>query len=688
MSRLERPAAGYVLGLTLHVALVLVVLGEIVFLASRHRVRLDLTAEKLFTLTDSTRRVLDRLEDRLLIEAYFSPDSQLSSTRREMRQTLKGVLDEFVQNSRGRVVVQYLDPQSDNDLREKATRLGITPQTIGDRGEGTLEYKELWQGLRLRYGGDKQKVIPQLPEAQQYPYIYEAILTPVIKALTVKDKPKIGFAAWPSEAPVSYGGPREPGKDFRQIREIDVVKDRYQLVPLTMEQGALVPDDIGTVLLFRPKNLTDRQKYVLDQFVMRGGQLVVFADTDDFSIGQNRDFDRRVLSYDAPGSTLKFQDQLAAYGVEVRSEVLLDAHQEAREPFAVPVMVGGGMMQAMQQLFYPYWFHALPVTWADRAEELAKGADGSVDEALVAQYKAAFQPGVDMELAKNLGNPGMFWPCPVGPAPVMPDGVTTKVLLRTSPRALATEPAQHLNPLGKSRDPRQRGVDYNAFVEGLQTRLRSEPAQQFGLMAVAEGTFRSVFAGKEVPLTPEAERKKKEQEAAVKDPLANDVGDPLKPDEAKPERIGPELEAKPPEPPAPEEPPALTEARAGARVVVIGDSDFVRDDLAVGEYARIGGPISRGGPLFFVNLLDWLAQDQDLFELRNKQAGDRTLRFLSDAESSSTNVRDLEDVVGKRQTVVRTANVVVPPVLLLAFGALVMIRRRGQKREFLARVGE
>ena len=42
-------------------------------------------------------------------------------------------------------------------------------------------------------------------------------------------------------------------------------------------ESLLVPDDVGTLFLFRPNALTDRDKYVLDQFVVRGGTLVVFA---------------------------------------------------------------------------------------------------------------------------------------------------------------------------------------------------------------------------------------------------------------------------------------------------------------------------------------------------------------------------------------------------------------------------
>ena len=67
-----RPARcrGDVLPTTLHIVLLLAVLGQIVYLGSRHRLRFDTTADDLYSLTDSTRTIIGGLEKRLVIEAY------------------------------------------------------------------------------------------------------------------------------------------------------------------------------------------------------------------------------------------------------------------------------------------------------------------------------------------------------------------------------------------------------------------------------------------------------------------------------------------------------------------------------------------------------------------------------------------------------------------------------------------
>ena len=74
---------GEALNVTVHVGLLLLVLGQIVFLASRYRLRFDTTADDLYSLTDSTRQIVGGLDRRLVIEAYESPKSELPSQLRD-----------------------------------------------------------------------------------------------------------------------------------------------------------------------------------------------------------------------------------------------------------------------------------------------------------------------------------------------------------------------------------------------------------------------------------------------------------------------------------------------------------------------------------------------------------------------------------------------------------------------------
>lgn len=819
MNRLQNPVrsqSGYALSAALRVILLLVVVGEVVYLARQHRVRFDFTSDKEYTLTDSTREVLKGLEDRLLIEAYFTDDDKLPLVARPYRSALTSFLDEYQQMSDGRIVLRYYDPQEDEAIKQKAERLGMQPQQLPNVSrDESFSVQMVWQGLRLRYGSDKQKVIPFMGFAE-VPFQYEAALTPVVKDLTVKTKPKVGFLAFGTEgqqmSPYMQQQQQSEGpKRFDRVKE--AVKGRFDVVDLDLSEGKLVPDDVKTVVLIRPKNLTDRQKYALDQFVMKGGKLLCFVDTNEYEIGQRRSFMGRDIQFDASDAKLKFVDQLGHYGAKVENKVVGDFVQGAQEPFVLVAQSYGGFPQIVP-LQYPYFFHALDRDWSEAAEAVAEnfgGANGGTAE-LVENYRKTFKPGIAKDhvvlgaiAARNGQGPGMYWPCPVGLTDELPQGVEGRVLMRTSPLAIVEPPPPALDPMGTDRDPNVRLRNARTFANKLVQRLHSDPRQQVPLMVSLSGKFRSFFAGKDIPpakppqvaqapsvagidpldaplgtvtpttevATPPADAgttpkeasgdgakagapkdaepkalepkgneqsgddkggeakpepgKQAEQPDKTEPPKGDDKGGPRavldawmqepattgqdpeqphaqqpadqpaaadreaagaqggepKQEPAKPELMGPQMPPAAAAPEAPKDPEPIFEG-AEAMVVVVGDSDMIRDDLVSMEYDRSGGPISQLGATFFVSMLDWLSEDQDLLALRTKQPMDRRLSFAAAGPfgAAPTNPDELE----QRAEWMRAVNIGGPVVALLAIGIVVWLRRRAQKQSFIAAV--
>jgi len=725
-------SAGFVHEAVVRIVLVVLIAGQLVFLGSRYHARLDLTGDRLFTLTDSTKRVIQGLDDRLLIECYFSPESKLSTAYQERRRALNNFLDELVQMSDGKVVLQRFDPQDDQMVKEKAERLGIQGITIGDRGDASFSYKELWQGLRMMYGADRQDVIPFVSfhgQSLSPTAMWEAEFTPKIKALTVEQKTKIGVLAFATEAGQRspYGGPPPTqAKGFTQLSE--VVKGSYELENVTLNEGALVPEDIGTLMLIRPKRLTDRQMYALDQFLMRGGNLVVFADTAEVEIGQQRTFRTRKVTYNAPDASLKFLDQLAHYGAKVENKIVVEGLPDARSTEAFAIMrqtAFGNLPQRLEP--YPYWFHALPLDYADYADQFARqsAADGDVGD-LTARYRELFKPGVDIEntlfKAANRG-PGMFWACPVDLKGQLPEGVAGEVLLRTSPLAYAEEPPPDVNPLGMDPHPNARLAAFRTFQTRIATRMNSEPRQQLGLMVHLKGSFGSFFDGKEIPprkkpqaapppTTPDPlsgpiveSPVTKEPPAATETPKEEPKEEPKKSGETPKkegdgadggaavtqEPQGQEPQATVAPPPAGEQdaekeqdPDPIMQAPEHAQLIVIGDSDFVRDDLITGEY-RQTGPVSAFGPVFFQNLVDWMAEDQDLLELRNKTSPDRRLRFATPELDQDPAV--FAEQIKARGRLLGYLNVGLPVIAIIVIWVLASLRRRSRKQSFLSSMG-
>lgn len=694
-----------------HFVLLLLVLGQIVYLASRHRIRFDTTSDDQYSLTDSTTRIVGGLDKRLLIEAYLSPKADLPSSLRDSRTVLDNFLDELVQVGRGKVAVQRFNPLDDKVIQDKCTRVGIKPIDARQSTTNALEVKRHWQGLRFVYGGGRQKVLEQM--APRTTFEAEALVTPAIKEVVTETRKKLGYMEWPAEPPPGQQG--QQGIGWNVVRSFDLIAKRYEFQNVKDAEGALVPEDLDTLLLFRPKELTDRQKYVVDQFLMRGGNLVVFAECAEYGVAPRRQFQRIALLADAKDSQWKWQDQLLHYGVELSGKLVGDVMPDAwrvnpmagHEYLGRPTQMGF----AQQLQWYPYFFHPVHHDWKTAAEQLAS-LGGRKDPALAQHYAETLRPGIDsdeflFQAWKRINRgPGLYWPTAVdlrrkNTVPDLPPGVDGRVLLWSSPRTLVEEPPQSLDPLG-SGDPMQQNATYNGFVQKLKQRIDSETPRQAGLMLVLHGAFPSFFAGKDRPKKPaeiaEAEAKKKAAEAeaqakkdaedgaaadpAKQDPVAATVADPPKP-------IGPEPKAEPAADGGSQaaEPEQLTSARAPGRIVVVGDSDFVRDDFVRRDYLQLGGPVSVYGGNFFLLLVDWLSQDSDLVALQSRGPIDRKLELVKAQLDRAEDPRDVERRLEQKRTSLVWLNIVLPCFLLLSAGLLVWVVRNAQKRQFLESIG-
>lgn len=690
-------ARGAAPALVLHVLLLLAVLAQVVYLASRHRARVDLTSDGLWSTTSSTRDLLRRLDKRLVVEAYFSPKEKLPVAVRETRAWADSFLDELVQLGGGNVVVQRFDPNADKAVKDKATRVGVKPLELRSQSSTSLSVDVHWQGLRFVYGGDKNKVVPQFAPTSSF--LAEAVITPAIKEVMTSQKRRIGYMEWPATNPQgAQAGPL----GWNMLRTLDGIAKRYEFQNLKDEDGALLPDDLQTLFLFRPKDLTDRQKYVLDQFVVKGGTLVAFVDAAEYLIGPQRTMTKVPLALDAAGSAQKLTDQLLHYGIDWKPRLVADLMPAANQPrdlvqgrfeyFAVPQLTPFG--QQLSPIEYPYFFHPVAIDWKDAANDLAKDAKGQVDKELADQYRKLFVPGMPSEefvfqaWKQQKRGPGFYWPTWVGVrtkaggAPDLPPDVDGRVLLWSSPAALVEDPPQALNPIGFG-DGQQRVDAYQKFAAKLRERLAAEPRQQAPLMAEVRGRFSSFFAGRERPMRPseikEAEARKAEAEAKKADGATKPEDGATPPADKPAESDAAAIAA---------EAPAVERGDRPGRIVVVGDADFLRDDVVRGDHAQAGGPVSgRSAAPFFAQMLDWLAEDKDLVALQSKVATDRSLKLLEETRDPNADPRLHEQALRRKTTWLRTLNVVLPGALLAALGLCVYFVRRAQKRTFLSSIG-
>jgi gliding-associated putative ABC transporter substrate-binding component GldG len=119
--------------------------------------RFDLTAEKRYTLSESTKKLIKNLDDVLYLKIYLQGDFNPSFTR--LKNETKELLDEYVSYSEGNIVYEFINPL-DNPSKEETEKLekqiytkGIMPEQIIDKSSQKTSETLIWPGAIVSYKG-------------------------------------------------------------------------------------------------------------------------------------------------------------------------------------------------------------------------------------------------------------------------------------------------------------------------------------------------------------------------------------------------------------------------------------------------------------------------------------------------------------------------------------------------------
>jgi ABC-type uncharacterized transport system involved in gliding motility auxiliary subunit len=252
----------------------LVVLGILIalnVLFSGVRLRKDLTAERLYTLSPGTVDMLKSLERPVTLKFYFTRSNpNVPAPLKSYIQRTLDFLREMSSRSGGHLVLEIWDPQPDSEAEEWAQRYGLALQSTG--GLGALP--DLYLGL-VAVSGTKEAVIPFLdPTAEPQ---MEYLVARLVQEVTRSQRPRIGIM---SGLPV-LAEPSSPFLPASQRKQdwlfVTELKKQYEIVPVPKDTEE-IPAGIDTLLLIHPKEIGDRALYAVDQFVLKGGRLLAFVD--------------------------------------------------------------------------------------------------------------------------------------------------------------------------------------------------------------------------------------------------------------------------------------------------------------------------------------------------------------------------------------------------------------------------
>jgi ABC-type uncharacterized transport system involved in gliding motility auxiliary subunit len=396
--------------------------------------RLDLTGGKEFTVSKATKDVLRELKDLTTVTVYMSPDlpPQLSTLRRE----ISDLLDEYRTYGHGKVQVEFVNPTQDPQTEQRMRTLGI-PQIMAQTVEkDQLQVKNIYLGVVVSYL-DRQEVIPVVQDT----YTLEYDLTSAILKVGRQEQYVIGVLSGPTEHDLT--------KHMQGLREL--LQKQFQVQPVNLRDGeSAVPPEVNLLIVAGPNRVPERVQYQIDQYIMRGGRVIVLIDP----IRLPEDGSLQGLPVDSGLEPL-----LAHYGVRVQKSMVVDRALCAQASFS------GGYIR--YTIPYPYWPKAVPdllnrkdpitnrleslvLPWVsplevdvpiaagdpiDKVHEMMK-ADRKAREEMAQRMGATLPPEDSTAVAGTAA----------GAADATGAAVTGSVLVRTSPRAGTVSGRYDLNP--------------------------------------------------------------------------------------------------------------------------------------------------------------------------------------------------------------------------------------------------
>jgi len=254
--------------------LVILVAAGIIFGAAK--VRLDLTAERLYTLSDGTKKVLRQLDTPVTVHFYCTQaGTEMPVSLKNYAKRVEDLLAEFRQQSRGKIEIQKFDPQPDSDAEDSARLDGIEGQPVSQGGIINLTGEKVYLGVAVTCL-DEKAALPFLSPAREKLLEYD--LTRAVAHVTKAKMPNLGVMTGlpmfgqmnPMMMRMGQGG-QEPWIIVNELRRDFNVKE----VEITAEK---IDDDIPVLLVVYPANISEKTQYALDQFVLRGGKLIALLD--------------------------------------------------------------------------------------------------------------------------------------------------------------------------------------------------------------------------------------------------------------------------------------------------------------------------------------------------------------------------------------------------------------------------
>ena len=292
--------------------------------------RIDLTEDNLYTLSDGTRNIVSNLQQPIELMFFYS-DSAIEDVPqiRSYGNRVQELLQEIVIASNGNLRLSVIDPEPFSEEEDLATQYGIRAVPVTQGGEGVYfglvvaQDAEAEIPFQMRISETMPLVRPDQEEFLEYEFM---------KLITQVDNPDRSIIGLVTDLDIDGGFDPLSGQGTQQWMIMDLVRQLYEVQRVDIT-GETIDEEIDILMVVHPQSLSEQMLYAIDQFVIRGGSTLLFLDPNADSMVSRSPQGNLIPA----GMSSELPGLLEAWGIEFdNSKVLAD------NELALRVMMGQG----------------------------------------------------------------------------------------------------------------------------------------------------------------------------------------------------------------------------------------------------------------------------------------------------------------------------------------------------------
>jgi len=316
--------------------------------------RIDMTSNKLFTMSPAAARILKDLQVPVQVKLYITPEDKMTTQMRNLERDITEQMRNFEQVADGMLEFRVFYPQNDEDMQKTLTDKGIRPFQVQSIEKDEMGIKLIWSAITIAYKDKPEEVLPQILPQSLFT-LEQDIIGPVYR-LTMEKAPKIAVfgpkKAVDQQLAMMYlqqgMQPPEPTEQYAQLSQL-MNQGHYEAVSIELTEASPVPGDADALIVMAISALDPRQVYEINRALRRGVPVVMGLQAHEYGYTPAP---RGGWTIAAQGIETGLEPMLAEFGLTVSEDHFMDT---ASEVINLPreVNLGGLRMQTQEPVRLP-----------------------------------------------------------------------------------------------------------------------------------------------------------------------------------------------------------------------------------------------------------------------------------------------------------------------------------------------